>query len=400
VSGVPDLLPGVDRAAFGATLADHLRRSGISVGLSEIEAFTRALSGIPPRTRTSLYWTARVTLVRRADDLARFDAVFDALFGGGAVRLDPHARRRDAPGVTAERPPAVRARTEGDSGGADLPWAALPGGRGRVGPPEPGDDDARAAPLRLPSPLAGLADVPFPAFDTGALVLLDGWLAEALESWPTRRSRRLRPAPTGPRVDLRQTLAGSRRTGFEPARLVRARQVPRRRRVVMLCDVSRSMQPYAAAYLHLLRAAVVAADAEVFAFSSSLTRLTPALAHASAEVAVDRATTVVDDRFGGTHIAGSIRELLRSRHEGACRGAVVLVASDGWDSDPPEALGAAVASLRRRAHRLLWLNPRAAAPGFSPSTGGMAAALPHCDQLLPAHTVAAMAEVVAAIVRR
>lgn len=156
------------------------------------------------------------------------------------------------------------------------------------------------------------------------------------------------------------------------------------------------MRGYADACLHLMRAVVLGSrpgDAEVFVFSTRLTRLTPTLAHRSAEVAAQRATERVVDRFGGTHIARSLDALLSSPHGSSLRGAVVIVASDGWDSDDPADLAGAVARVGRRAHRLVWLNPRAAQPGFEPLAGSMAAALPYCDDFLPAHTVAALAEV-------
>jgi hypothetical protein len=159
------------------------------------------------------------------------------------------------------------------------------------------------------------------------------------------------------------------------------------------------MQPYATAYLHLMRAATLTTDAEVFAFATSLTRLTSVLAHRSVSVAVEQATARVTDRFGGTRIAANIRALLASRHGNAVRGAIVVVASDGWDSAPPEQLAAAMARLRRRTYRLVWVNPRTAAPGFAPLVGSMAAALPYCDELLPAHTVRALGDVVTAMTR-
>jgi uncharacterized protein with von Willebrand factor type A (vWA) domain len=166
---------------------------------------------------------------------------------------------------------------------------------------------------------------------------------------------------------------------------------------VVLCDVSQSMQAHATALLHMMRATTLALGAEVFAFSTSLTRLTPVLAHRSPEVAIDTATEAVVDRFGGTRIATNVRALLRSRHGDSTRGAIVLIASDGWDSDPPEALAAAMGRLRRRAHRVVWLNPRAAAPGFAPLVGSMAAALPSCDRMLPAHTFGELAEALAVV---
>jgi uncharacterized protein with von Willebrand factor type A (vWA) domain len=103
------------------------------------------------------------------------------------------------------------------------------------------------------------------------------------------------------------------------------------------------------------------------------------------------------DRFGGTHLATSLTTLLRSRHGNALRGGVLVIASDGWDSDDPEQLAHVLARLRRRVHRLVWLNPRAGAAGFEPLVGSMAAALPFCDAFLPAHTLRAMTRALDAI---
>jgi uncharacterized protein with von Willebrand factor type A (vWA) domain len=125
--------------------------------------------------------------------------------------------------------------------------------------------------------------------------------------------------------------------------------------------------------------------------------LTAVLAHRSAPRAVQLATDAVEDRFGGTRIATTIESLLRSRHGSALRAATVVIASDGWDSDPPDRLERAMRRLRRRAHAVLWVNPRAAAPGYAPTAGGMAAALPHCDALLPGHSLRALLAVVDAI---
>src|SRR5204862_5231660 len=136
----------------------------------------------------------------------------------------------------------------------------------------------------------------------------------------------------------------------EPIHLVRVRPTRRPRRIVTVCDVSQSMQAQAVAYLHLMRAFVRLGAGEAFAFATRLTRLTPVLAHRSAEVAIDEATAAVGDRFGGTRIASNIRALLSSRHGNAVRGAIVVVGSDGWDSDPAEDLAAAMARLRRRAY--------------------------------------------------
>jgi uncharacterized protein len=391
---VPALLPGIDRAAFATAFAARLRGAGVPVGFTAAADFTRALGVVPPGSRTSLYWTARTTLVRRHADLPVFDAVFAAVFHEGELAMDPHARR--IPGKAAAsgdtHVPMPDAPAGADSGGG-LPWATLP-------PAVAGAEDSDSPigfPLRLPTELAGLADVPFEQLTPAQLAQLGSWLEAALTSWPTRRSRRTRIAAGGSRIAIRPTVARARRTGWEPIELVRVRPIDRPRRIVLLCDVSQSMQAQATAYLHLMRAFTLRSDAEVFAFATRLTRLTPVLAHRSAEAAIEQATMLVTDRFGGTRIATNIQTLLRSRHSNAVRGAVVVVGSDGWDSDSPEEIAAAMARLRRRAYRVLWMNPRAAAPQFRPTVSTMAAALPYCDQLLPADTFGSLAAVVRAV---
>jgi uncharacterized protein len=389
-------LRGVDRAAFAAALLDRLRTAGVATGLSSAEAFADGLRAIRPDSRSQLYWTARITLVRRHGDLAAFEAVFDAVFADAVLAVDPSARRRGI-GSDTEDDVFAAARTPVDSGPADtgLPWATPP----RIAATHEPTDAEHSMPERLPSGRAGLDEIPFDQLDPRQLALLGEWFSDALREWPTRRSRRLAVHHHGSRIALRDTIARSRRSGWEPLELVRARPVRRPRPVVLLCDVSQSMQPYAATYLHLMRATVLATGAEVFAFSTTLTRLTSVLAHRSAETAIDHATSQVTDRFGGTRIASSLRTLLRSHHGGSVRGAIVAIASDGWDSDEPGALAREMALLRRRAHHVVWLNPRAAAPGFQPLVGSMAAALPHCDQMLSAHDVPALAEFVD-VVRR
>ncbi|MEV8544773.1 VWA domain-containing protein [Streptomyces sp. NPDC051572] len=391
------LLPAVDRAAFATALAARLREHGVSVGLTGTRDFVDALAAAPPRTRTSLYWTARVTLVRDRPDLARFDDVFDAVFGQSVLALDPNARR-DGHGAGADGRDRAGAGAHpgAAAGGSGLPWVTLPPA---VDGAEHRAERALTMPERLPSELAAAVDTPFGELDAGQAELLGRLLEARLREWPVRRTRRYAVRASGHRVAIRETVARARRTGWEPVRLVKAGPVDRPRRVVVLCDVSRSMQAQAVACLHLMRALTLTTHAEVFAFATSLTRLTTVLAHHSAQEAFDEATDRVADRFGGTRIAHCLSTLLASHHGGTLRGAVVLVASDGWDGDPPHRLDTVMARLRRRAHTVIWLNPRAAAPGFAPRTTTMAAALPYVDLLLPADSFGALLRVPGEVAR-
>ncbi|GAA4477418.1 VWA domain-containing protein [Rhodococcus olei] len=389
----PPLARAIDLAAFATAMNARLRAAGIAVTEGGAAEFARALVVLPPTSTSRLYWAARLTLVRRQADLAVFDRVFSAVFAGAAP-LIPRDARRPGPVAPPEPqgrvlvPPSGAGSAEHRGGG--LPTSSIPAGHERAA-------DARALRLRLPGRIETLAGSPFGQLQEDELRALRSWLDLASAGWPRRRTRRRRRHPSGRRIALRDTIARSRRTGWETVEIVRTRPVTRPRRLVLLCDVSQSMQPYAGVYLHLMRAAVTRRDAEVFAFSTRLTRLTAVLAHRSAEAAIAHANDRVVDRFGGTHIAGSVRALLASHHGNALRGAVVLIASDGWDSDRPDELRAAMARLQRRAHRVIWLNPRAGAAHFEPLAGAMAAALPYCDRLLPADTLTAVCEALAVI---
>jgi uncharacterized protein with von Willebrand factor type A (vWA) domain len=383
---VAAVLRGVDRAAFAVSLARRLRRAGVPVAMTRAETFARALAACPPRDRRRLYWLARTTLVDDHHHLAAFDRVFAALFDDAALPVDPAARRA---GVAPPEPPGavnvrVPAGSAPDEDGGGVPWATLPT---VVGPADPATSGELMVPEPVPSHLEHLADVPFDRLDPHEAAQVGRWLEGALVGWPTRRRRRRRPHHGGDRPALRATLAAARRTGFEPVRLVLDRPTRQQRRVVVVCDLSRSMQALATVGLHLMRAVARQPGGEAFAFATGVTRLTPALRLRSVDEAAARAEALATDRFGGTRIAHALDQILRSHHGDAVRGAVVVVVSDGWDSDPPEAMGRVMARLRRRAHLVVWLNPRAGAPGYQPLVGSLAAALPHCDAHLPAGTV-------------
>ncbi|MGO8938679.1 MAG: vWA domain-containing protein [Mycobacterium sp.] len=393
----PLLFRGVDLAAFAAALVARLRSGGVLVSASDQAIFVQALQHLVPHTTSELYWAARLTLVNRSEDLGSFDEVFAAVFG--SIQPGDTRSPESVLPIPGPKTPAAGivqpAGSPAGRGAEKLPWATRAARE---------EDVAAAAsvvlPDLLPSRIAALADEPFDQFDPDDLRLLGSWLEGAVPRWPRRRSLRLEPSPHGKRIDLRATMNTSRRTGWEQVRLARTRPRRRPRRVVLMCDVSRSMQPHAAIYLHLMRAAVLRQARmrpEVFAFSTSLTRLTAVLSQRSAEVALERANTQVTDRYGGTFIGRSVGALLAPPHGNLLRGAVVIIASDGWDSDPPDVLEHAIARLRRRAEVLVWLNPRAAHSEFQPLAGSMAAALPYCDLFLPAHSLAGLREFLLAL---
>lgn len=167
---------------------------------------------------------------------------------------------------------------------------------------------------------------------------------------------------------------------------------------MLLCDVSGSMEPYTRVFLSLLQGAVSGARAEAFVFSTELTRLTRQLSVRDPDQALARATEAAPDWAGGTRLAANLQRFLDEHgRRGLARGAVVVVLSDGWAHDEPEQVAAQMVRLQRLAFRVVWVNPRMAAAGFSPLVGGMAAALPYCDAFVSGHSLAALHEVAVAI---
>jgi uncharacterized protein with von Willebrand factor type A (vWA) domain len=263
-----------------------------------------------------------------------------------------------------------------------------------------GDDDAeREAPLALASHRERLSERSFAALQPDELAQLRRLMAQLVLATPLRRSRRARRGRRGEHIDLRRTIRASLRTGGDPVRHARRRRRTRPRRLVLLCDISGSMEPYARAYLQFLQcAAGGGAQAEAFVFATRLTRLTRALRWRNPEAAIRRAAHAAPDWSGGTRIGAALKAFnARYGRRGLARGAIVVVLSDGWEGGDPALVGQEMERLARLAHRIVWVNPRAAAAGFEPVTGGMIAALPYVDALHSGHSLAALEAVAVAI---
>ncbi|MCU1693185.1 MAG: hypothetical protein JWM64_2276, partial [Frankiales bacterium] len=181
------------------------------------------------------------------------------------------------------------------------------------------------------------------------------------------------------------------RAGGEPARLCHRRTVVRPRRVVLLVYVSGSMDVYADALLRFAHAASRrGAPTEVFALGTRLTRLTRELSHREPDAAMRAVADALPDAGGGTRLGELLKQFLdRWGQRGTARGAVVVVLSDGWERGDATLLGEQMQRLHRLAHRVVWANPRKAAPGYAPVAQGMAAALPSVDDFVEGHSLAA-----------
>jgi uncharacterized protein len=391
------MLVGLDLPAVATALGQRLRAAGVPVTPERSVRFARGLALAPPVTRPELYWTARTVFVSSQAELPAFDRVFAALFdsriGPDEDRGDPYSPPLGASQASA-RPPAPGARTVPRQPGSSRPRALS------ATSSAPGEDAREVeAPLAIASDEERLAEKSFAALDPAELAQLRLLMARLEIAAPQRRSRRARRAARGKRLDLRRTLRASLRTGGDPICLARRRRRVRPRRLVLLCDISGSMEPYARAYLQLLTTAVASGTpAEAFVFATRLTRITRALGGRNPETAIQRAAATALDWSSGTRIGQALKAFNdRYGRRGMARGAVLVILSDGWERADPALVAREMERLARLAHRIVWVNPRAGAPGFSPQAGGMAAALPFCDALVSGHNLKALDEVVGAI---
>jgi hypothetical protein len=209
---------------------------------------------------------------------------------------------------------------------------------------------------------------------------------------PRRRSRRLRSGRKGQRLDVRRTVRASLATGGDPVHRAFRRRVDKPRRLVLLLDVSGSMESYSRALLTFLHAAVVSGrGVETFAFGTRLTRLTTELRSRDPDAALTAAAQLVSDWSGGTRIGASLKAYNDEwGRRGLTRGAVVVILSDGWERDNDRLVGSEMARLARQAFAVVWVNPLTADARYQPLAGGMRAALPHVDRLVSGHSVASL----------
>jgi uncharacterized protein len=377
----------LDLPPLVAGLSRRLYERGLPVTPARSAEFARALALVRPVSRRRLYWTARAVFVSDPGQVQAFDAVFFSVFGREVEGGEPDA-------TTA--PSAPDGRPVGDRG---LSGPKEQGG-GVPSPSERGEDESTEleVPLALASDEELLRSKRFDALEPHELAQLYRMMSRLELATPRRRTRRYEQG-RGERLDLRRTLRASRRTAGDPVRLARRHRRIVRRRLVMLCDISGSMEPYARAYLQFLTCAAGAGpNAEAFAFATRLTRLTRALAARNPERAIQRAAAAAPDWSSGTRIGDALKEF-NDRHgrRGMARGAVVVILSDGWERGDPNVVGRELERLARLAHRIVWVNPRVGAEDFSVQSAGMLAALPHCDAFVSGHTFEALGEVVEAI---
>lgn len=385
-----------DLAAVAAAFGDRLHRAGVPVTPERSARFASAVLLAAPTETQQVYWLGRITLLADHGQVPIYDAVFDEVFRGYLDLVDQRgAPQEPAPAHTlpsGERAPQHQ-DTDRESDRPAPVTSATPGSSSGEGV-----DAEDTSVLAASSPAEILGHRDFSQCSPEELALLRRLVEQLPLVPPSRSARRTKRHPSGRRLDVRATLRRSHRTGGDPVRRIKRRNTQRPRRVVLIADVSGSMEPYARVYLHLMRGAVRALGAESFVFATRLTRLTRQLAQGGPDYAYAKVSETTPDWSGGTRIGAALTRFLNDHgRRGIARGAVVVIVSDGWEIGDPAEVGVAMERLARLAHCVIWVNPRSAAADFAPLAGGMAAALPHVDTFLSGHSVRALEDLLDAI---
>jgi len=366
------------------TFGRVLREVGVEVGPGRIADAMNGLGAVDLTRQEDVYFTLRQTLVSRHDELELFDRAFVAWFLRGPVA--PLVRQKDR-------------RRHADRVVRDT----LESGRGDDEHEEPDELDAPHEVGASAHEL--LREKDFAEMTPEEFERVRRLMAAIARTRPRRTSRRRSPDPRGDRLDLRRLCRKSLRSGGDPVEQTWKARKTVHRKLVVLCDVSGSMDAYARALLFYLHAIVgTGTGVEAFAFGTRLTRLTPDLATRDPEAALARATEIAIDWGSGTRIGASLAEFNAVYGRRALsRGAVVVIVSDGWERDDPDLIGPEMAKLARAAYAVVWVNPLKGNPEYQPLAGGMRAALPFVDRFLPGHNLRSLEElgaVLAGIERR
>jgi len=344
--------------------ARTLRAAGVDASAERVHAMVTATSHLDVSKSLDVYWAGRLTTCAGPDDIARYDRAFHSYFTG---EIAPPIRRM--PPIEIVRP------------------VALPGSE-RTRPRESDEEPSPAATTSETEILRHRDLAALSASERDVVRRLIALIDPLGEPRLSRRHARSRRGALDPRRTVRAML----RRGGEPVRLEHRQRRVRPRRLVLVVDVSGSMQPYADPYLRFAHAAARRRPGtEVFTIGTRLTRVTREIKDRDPTVALLAVAGAVPDWSGGTRLGELLKAFLdRWGQRGVARGAVVVVASDGWERGEADLLGRQMERLHRLAHRVVWVNPHRGQPGYAPMTAGMVAALPHVDDFVDGHSLAAL----------
>jgi uncharacterized protein len=361
-----------DAGELAVAFTRVLRGAGLRVPTSSAIAFFEALSVTGLDDRDTTYWAGHATLVRRPEDRELFDRAF-TVFWEHATGVSE---------VPEDEPVRITLAIDDDSDDDD------------DGPDQAPPSDDPTIELRF-SATEVLRRKDFAEYSPDELVEAQQLMSRLRLVGSPRRSLRLTRADRRTdRPDLRRTVRAAMRAGGEPLRRHYHEPSTRNRRLVLLLDVSGSMEPYARALIRFVHAAVAGRQkVEAFALGTRLTRITRELASRDPDEALRRAATRVVDYGGGTRLGDGIRVFNDEwGQRGMARGAIVVILSDGWDRGDPDVLAEQMERLHRAAHKVVWVNPLKVTPGYAPLARGMAAALPHVDAFVEGHSIEAIEE--------
>ncbi|MBX6364150.1 MAG: VWA domain-containing protein [Gemmatimonadetes bacterium] len=372
---------GGDLVAATVRLCRALRRRDVRATTGETLTAVRALARVDVADRREVYLALRAVLVGRVEEYAAFDAAFRETWGGGAPPVSAPRRPKPAgaaPAAEAE-PPAAR--------GAHGRAAALTLQRWLRGAEASGEP----AGVPLASAREALAEKDFASFSADELEAVTRVAARLARRLAARPSRRWVASRRGPRVHPHRTLRRALRTAGDAVELALRERKPKRVKLVLLCDVSGSMDLYSRFLLQFLYALQNCfARVETFVFATRLSRVTERLRGPSYRRALDRLSRDVRDWSGGTRIGASLAAFAAGWPRLLDRRTIVVILSDGWDTGEPAQLVGALRAFRRRAGKIVWLNPLLGSPDYRPLTRGMQAALPHVDVFAPVHNLASL----------
>jgi uncharacterized protein with von Willebrand factor type A (vWA) domain len=358
-----------------ASFARALREADVPADQGRVAACVSALALVDLANASEVYWVARITLCSGPGDFPHFDALFAVWFQGQLPAL-------------AGRPDTARA-------------AALlaPGaGRSEPGPDEIAEGEVLAA-AAADAEVLRHRDVA--ELSDAERAEVNRMIALLRPRMALRRAARYAPGGRG-RISVGRTVRAMLRDGGEPGHLVREHRREKARRLVFLLDISGSMAPYAEVLVRFAHAAVRATPptTEVFTVSTRLTRVTRQLRLRDPDLALRAAGTAVPDWSGGTRLGESLQAFLdRWGQRGTARGAIVIIASDGWERGEAVLLGEQMRRLSYLARRIVWINPHRGKEGYAPVTAGMIAALPSIDDLVAGHSFEALSSVAELIAR-
>ncbi len=372
MTAIPAISHTRDAGEIAVAFTRVLRGAGLTVPTSSTIAFGEALGCAGLDDRDTVYWAGRATLVRRPEDHELFDRAFRVFFDHRTPSGEP---------VPDDDPITITLAIDDGGDGDD--------------PPDTGEpSDEPTIELRF-SAAEVLRHKDFADYSADELTQAQRLMTRLRLIGSPRRSLRLSAADRSTHTpDLRRTVRAAMRAGGEPMRRHFREPSTRNRRLVLLLDVSGSMEPYARALIRFVHAAVAGRQkVEAFALGTRLTRITRELSSRDPDEALRRAANRVVDYGGGTRLGAGLRAFNDEwGQRGMARGAIVVILSDGWDRGDPAELGEQMQRLARVAHRTVWVNPLKVTHGYAPLARGMAAALPHIDAFVEGHSIEAMEE--------